>query len=297
MKNLIVNIFKTLFFFDFALIAISLIPDIKTENTALLSLWREGVSLAVIVLFTLIFLKKVEKKKLPLKQKKGNFGHAFKGILIGAVLPLTVLGIMWLLKSFTFSGFNKVSDWWFILPAILCNAVAGELLIRGYLFSLYKKHYGFIFTAVTTTLLFLSMNLEILKADKIYAAVIILLNILLCFVLDYGGSPVTTVFARFIYSLLSGFIIGGKLFGEAYPVLGKSTFSDKALINGGEYKIEGSIITLIILSLTVFIMLTVKYKLWRYLSKAYIRYYISSIKKFFGSIPKRISRRRRLIRR
>lgn len=297
MKNLIVNIFKTLFFFDFALIAISLIPDIKTENTALLTLWREGMALAVIIIFTVFFLKAVEKKKLRLKQKKGNFAPAFKGILIGAALPLAVLGIMWILKSFTFSGFNKVSDWWFILPSILCNAIAGELLIRGYLFSLYKKHYGFIFSAITTTLLFLSMNLEIFKIGKIYTAVIILLNIFLCFVLEYGGSPVITVFARFIYSLLSGFIIGGKLFDETYPVLGKSTFSGKALINGGEYKIEGSIITLIILSLTVVIMLTVKYKLWRYLSKAYIRIYISSVKKFFGSIPNRMRRHKRLIRR
>ena len=81
MKNLIVNIYKTLFFFDLAIVVAYYIPDIKTENAALLTLWREGVFFAVTLAFTLFFIRAVEKNKLRVFNFKNKLRHYSLGLI------------------------------------------------------------------------------------------------------------------------------------------------------------------------------------------------------------------------
>ena len=80
-KNLIVNIYKTLFFFDLAIVVAYYIPDIKTENSALLTLWREGVFLGVVLAFTLFFIKAVEKSRLRVFNFKNKLRHYSLGLI------------------------------------------------------------------------------------------------------------------------------------------------------------------------------------------------------------------------
>lgn len=293
MKNLLVNIFKTLFFFDLALIVINLIPDLKTENPAKLILWREGMAFAVIWVLTLFFLLFVEKRKLKLYSKKGKFKSVMMGLLLGAVVPTLIAAAMWIFKALKLSGFNKISDIYFYIGAILLNAAAGELLIRGYLFKIYTKHQGFLFATVFSTALFLSMNTEIFKLNKIYIANIILLNILLCCLTDKAKGPIN-IAARFSYMLVSGFALGGKLFEEAYPIIGKATFSGKQLISGDEFQLEGSIFTLVITSLLILFLLNQKYNLLKYLSKENLKRYGYNTKVFFASFGKGLKKRLRV---
>ncbi len=294
MKNLIVNIFKTLFFFDLALIIIALIPDFKTENAAYLTLWREGMAFLVIAVISNFFYRRFEKEKIPKaikkankknkvktkRNRKGRFKFSVLGLLCGAVIPVLFTVAMRVLKSYNFVCFNKIPQIWIWIIAIFFNAVAGELLIRGYLFRLYKKHYGFIFASITTTLLFLSMHLEIFDINNKYAAIIILLSILLCFLYEYTHSIYFTIFARFSYCLISGFIFGGNLFVEKYPVFGNYVFKGKTALTGGELMVEGSNLTLIFLSVIVFIMFALKYRIWQYFTKQKLQLYIKNIKSF-----------------
>ncbi len=281
MKNLIVNIFKTLFFFDLAVIAVTFIPDIKTKSDAVLTLWHESKLLMVVLFLTVFFLFFVEKRKMRLIPKKGKIKSFFLGAMFGLVLPIVVLLIMWLFKSFRFSGFNKVSELWIWISAVFINALGYELLLRGYLFKLYRKHHGFLFATFFTTALFLCLNTELFTLPKSFIATIIIMNLLLCFLADYTQNPISNIMAHFCYVLVSGFAFGGKLFIEKYPLLGKFAFSGKPLINGGEYQIEGSIITLIIVSVLVAFLFVKKYTLWKYLSKKYIISYMDGIKAFF----------------
>lgn len=292
MKNLLVNIFKTLFYFDLAVIAISLIPDLKTQNPAKLLLWREGMAFAVVWFLTVVFLLFVEKRKLRLYAKKGKFKSALLGVVVGIGLPSVILGVMWLFKSFKITGFNKVEDIYYYIAAVFFNAAAGELLIRGYLFKIYKKHHGFIFATIFSTALFLSLNFQIFSLGKMYIANIVLLNICLCCITDKARGPFG-IAARFAYSLLSGLVLGGKIFTEQYPVWGKFAFSGKKLISGGSYQIEGSVITVVLLSFLIFIMLNAKYNLLQYLKKENLKRYALNIKEFAvvfgGELKKRFS--------
>ena len=289
MKNLLVNIFKTLFFFDLALIVISLIPDLKTDNPMKLLLWHEGMPLAVVVFLTVFFLIFVEKRKLHLYQKKGKFKSSLYGLLIGIAIPLVILSVMWIFKGFKITGFNKVEEIYYYILAILFNSMAGELLIRGYLFKIYQKHQGFIFATVFSTALYLSMNFHIFKLSKMYIANVILLNIFMCCVTNKAKGPFN-ITARFAYSFINGFILGNSMLSEEFPVWGKVVFSGKKLINGGKYQIEGSIITTVVLSALIFLMLNKKYNLLQYLKKENLKRYLLNIKEFFISIGKMAKR-------
>lgn len=85
MKNLIVNIYKTLFFFDFAIVAAYIIPKIKTSSAALNALFAEGVSFAAAALFTFIFIRLVERGRLRVFNTKNKMRHYSLGLLAGVV--------------------------------------------------------------------------------------------------------------------------------------------------------------------------------------------------------------------
>lgn len=186
---------------------------------------------------------------------------------------------MRLTKYLSFNGFNKVPQFWIYIIAVFFSAVAGELLIRGYLFKLYKKYYGLILATVITTLLFITANTEILSMSKKYIAVIVLLNIALCFLVDLSNTPAISIFARFIYCGLSGLILGGKLFTQEYPQLGNYILNGKKLYTGGKYLIEGSLITLIAVSILCFILIRIKYR--EYFTKEALIYGFKSVKSMF----------------
>lgn len=263
MNDLIKTIFKTLFFFDLGIIVLSVLPEFKFKNAALNNLCNMALCAVILIVFTVVFLKIVEKKTLRLSAhpKKSAF---LKGIGIGILFPAVILGIMFLFKVVSFSPFQKpekITELFYYTGALFCCSLACELLLRGYLFRLYKKHYGFLFSTVVTTLLFISFNLEIFKTGKIYSANIILINILLCFLLEYTRSFAAVVLARFFYSVITCIVLGTVSTSSQYPVFFNLVFSGKKLITGPENGFEASIITLIITSVITILLLNRKYNL------------------------------------
>lgn len=283
MKNLIVNIFKTLFFFDFALVVVYYLPTIKNANPALQMLINEGLVMVVLAVFTFVFLRFVEKRKLKLNREKFKFKNFLLAIVSGMALPVITVCLIKLLKGFDYIGFNKVSHLYYWIIALLLNAIAGELFFRGYLFSLYKKYYGFLTATVVTTLLYLSANTELFKTSKILAANIILFNILLCLLLEFTGNLAVSVIARFIYLALSTFMLGSLNLRTEYPVLVNTVFNGKALITGGEKGIENS---LIMLCLTTIITLFLLHKKYNLIKK--IKFAVNYTKNKFKSLNHRV---------
>lgn len=244
MKNLIVNIYKTLFFFDLAIVIAYYIPDLKTENPALLTLWREGVFFAVTLAFTLFFIRAVEKNKLRVFNFKNKLRHYSLG-LITAVIPLgiTVL-ILWLLKSLKLNGAEKTGGIAFWLIALLFEAAANELLLRGYLFKLYRKYYSLPVVTAVVTLLFISLNISVFSHGVIYAVNMILTNVILCLLAEYSYSILAPITARFFYNVVSGFLLGSLTVSAEYPALINTLWSGNKYLSGGDMKLEGSVILL-----------------------------------------------------
>lgn len=246
MKNLIVNIYKTLFFFDFAIVVAYYLPDIKTENTAILTLWREGVFFGVVLAFTIVFMKLVERKSLRVFNFKNKLRHYSLG-LITAIIPIgiTVLSL-WVFKMLRFNGANKIGGMLFWLIALLLNAAANELLLRGYLFKLYRKYYSLPVVTAVVTVLFISLNINIFSGGIIYAANMLLTNIILCLLAEYSYSLLAPIAAHFFYNLVSSLVLGSLTVSKDYPVLLNILWSGNKYLSGGDNKIEGSIILLAI---------------------------------------------------
>ena len=260
MKNLIVNIFKTLFFFDLAVFIFTILPEItKASSEGMLKLKQEALIMAVPLGLTLIYFFFVERRKLGVPINRHVFKSLGWGLLAGVVPVGVVVGTLFLMKKLKFISIAKPEHIWLWLAAILCNTLAAELLLRGYLFKLFKKHYGFMFSAIVTTMLFISLDIKLFDKPKIYIANILLMNFLLCLLLEYSGSMVATVLARFLYSGISCYMFGCMQLTGGYPTLLKTEVSGKVILTGGEYGLEGSLLTLIVLALFVAILMSIKY--------------------------------------
>lgn len=243
-KNLIVNIYKTLFFFDLAIVVAYYIPDIKTENPALLNFWREAVFLGIMIAFTLIFIKAVEHNQIKVFNFKNKLRHYSLGLITAAIpLGITVL-ILWLFKSLRFNGAEKISGIVFWLIALLFEAAANELLLRGYLFKLYRKYYSLPVVAAVITLLFISLNINVFSHGVIYALNMLLTNIILCLLAEYTYSLLAPITARFFYNMVSGFLLGSLTVSAEYTALINTLWSGNKYLAGGDMKLEGSVILL-----------------------------------------------------
>lgn len=244
MKNLIVNIYKTLFFFDLAIVIAYYIPNIKTENQALLDLWREGIFLAVMIIFTALFLKFAEHGTLKVFNTKNKLRHYSIGLLT-AIIPLGItVAALWLLKMLTFSGTGEAEHIILRLLSLLFNIVATELLLRGYLFRLYRKYYSIPVTTAVITALFISLNLYMLSDGVIYTVNMLIMNITLCLVAEYTRSVLAPVTAHFIYNAVSSLVFGSFEASETFLPLLNVSFSGNKYLSGGDMKLEGSVIML-----------------------------------------------------
>ena len=244
MKNLIVNIYKTLFFFDLSIVIAYYIPDISTENAALLDLWQNGIFLAVMIIFTAVFLKFAEHGTLKVFNTKNKLRHYSIGLLT-AVIPLGItVAALWLLKMLTFSGTGEAEHIILRLLSLLFNVIATELLLRGYLFRLYRKYYSIPVTTAVITALFISLNLYMLSDGVIYTVNMLIMNISLCLIAEYTRSVLAPVTAHFIYNAVSSLVFGSFEASETFLPLLDTVFSGKSHISGGDMKLEGSVIML-----------------------------------------------------
>ena len=125
------------------------------------------------------------------------------------------------------------------------NVLATELLLRGYLFRLYRRYYGFAAVAVVITLLYISLNPGIFKHGIIYPANMLLNNFILCLLAEYSYSLLAPVTAHFAYNAVSSLVLGSLSLYAEKPYLLKFTFSGNKILSGGSVRLEGSIIMLI----------------------------------------------------
>lgn len=85
MRKLISTILKTLIFFIGWAILISFTPDVKTDNPAFLRLWWEFTPLAAVVLFSVVFVILLEKRRIRIPIAAVLFKNSLIGVVIGVI--------------------------------------------------------------------------------------------------------------------------------------------------------------------------------------------------------------------
>ena len=246
LKNTLLNIFKTLFFFDTAVLVINFLPTYSKGSAARSALVNEVFSLAVVLALTLIFFLPVERRQLAFFKPRHEGRRLFFGIVCG-VLPLALCtGLLKLLHSLTFGSKANVSQLLFWVLALLANTLATELLLRGYLFRLYRKYYNVIVTAVLLTILSLSLEKELFAGGRLYAFNLAVFNLMLCLLVEATQSLLAAVIARFASNLLGALVLGAFSIAENYPAFFHISVSGKTWLTGGAHPITGGLVYLLL---------------------------------------------------
>ncbi len=246
MRKLIGSILKTVIFFIGWAILISIIPDIQTNNQAYMRLWWEFKPLALVVLLSVIFVSVIEKGNIKIPITSRFLINTLKGVVIGVLWLGSVVSVLFLTKTMTIQGQNNIDYIWIWILASLLNVAMQELLLRGYLYQLWKQKYNVIVATILTTILFTAMHGGAFEAGIIPVFNVVSMSIVVTLLLEYTGTIVASIIAHFIWNTIGAIILGSVSLASDYPNLLNSTFQGNPLISGGIYKIEGSMVVLLV---------------------------------------------------
>ncbi|WP_440896659.1 CPBP family intramembrane glutamic endopeptidase [Amphibacillus sp. Q70] len=257
MKKFISTLLKTVAFFIGWAVLISFTPDIPTNNQALLRLWWEFSPLALIILFSIIFVLVIEKGNIRIPLVSNLIKNSLIGVAIGILWLGSVVIVLVITKAMSIQGQNNIDYIWIWILASLLNVAMQELLMRGYLYQLWKHKYNVIVATLLTTGLFTAMHGGAFEAGIIPVLNVVSMSIFITLLLEYTGTIIAPIMAHFIWNTIGAIILGGVSLADDYPKLFNSTFQGNSLISGGTYKIEGSVIVLVanlILIIILFIL-------------------------------------------
>lgn len=244
------------FFVGWAVL-IGIFPDIEISNNSYWRLWAEFTPFLLIVLFTFIFAFIIEKNKIKIAITQNFFKNLIIGSSIGFLWLGSVVAILLLTKTITIQSQNTISYLWIWIVASLLNVIMQELLIRGYLYQLWRQKYNIPIATLVTTVLFVLMHGGAFEAGTIAVLNVTTMSIFITLLLEYTGTIVAPIIAHFIWNTVGSIILGGVSLASDYPNLINLNFQGNSLLTGGIYKIEGSIVVLVInfiLIITLFVL-------------------------------------------
>lgn len=224
---------------------------------------RIPISIVVLVLYSNYI------SKVPLNKKVLNFNgfRPLKWIIVGVLLPLTVLSIFYITGNLGINLIEFELDKSIILDntlkALGMSLAAGlteEVLFRGYLFNLLRKKYSFWMSAIVISFLFALVHMG--GVDSVFNAIQlivagILVSILFLFIYKKSGAIWNASIVHFLWNFLNfnEFIDYGKSNKPAYKVL-EFQLGGNDLFNGGAFGVEASLPAMLVY--VIFTILIVK---------------------------------------
>ena len=260
-KHLLVFI-KILGFFAawILLIALQSIPGVGEPpfvkgSVAFQRFWWELLPLISVIIATLVFTIIIEKNGIKIslldKMAKNSVLGIFTGIeWIG--IPILILSII---GSFHFGAINSISYLPVWIISAFLNVIMQEYLVRGYIFELLKKEYNLITSIIITTILFTGLHGGAFEAGIVAVLNVITMSVFMSVLLVYAKSLFLPIVVHAVWNI-AGSLLGCVSLASDYPVLINCTITGDKIISGGIYKLEGSIIVLLvnIVNIIVFII-------------------------------------------
>ncbi len=244
MKKLILIILKIIIFF-LGWAVLSGIIDIPSDNPAVWRFFAELIPLAVIAAFTVIFLL-LEKReiKIPIADNIG------KGTLVGAIIGIIWIGlpsgVLILSKQLIVTCKNDISMLWLWIISALINVIMQELLVRGYIYQLLKKRYNLSSAVIVTTALFTFMHSGAFEAGIIPVINVITMCLFTTALYESEKTLIAPIMAHAIWNIVGALFLGEVSLADDYPHMLTMQSSSNIFLSGGDYKIEASIVTLIL---------------------------------------------------
>lgn len=254
LKRIVITFVECICFFLGWAILSAVLPLSNSDNPALWRLWAEITPLLSIIAFTFIFWI-IEKKIIKLHL----FNNPVKGVLLGTITGILWLGlpiiVMKLMKVIEFNGKNDIPLFFVWILAAFLNVIMQELLVRGWLYQVLKQKYNIAISTIVTTALFTLLHGGAFEAGLVPVVNVLTMSLLMTVILEYSGSLIAPTIMHFMWNGIGALILGGVSLADDYPHLLNMIFSGSKLLSGGECKIEGSIVVLVVnvMLLAVFI--------------------------------------------
>jgi len=245
LKKAMVTALKLILFFLGWALTSALLPLPNRDNPAIWRLWAEITPLCAIILFTFVFWF-VEKKSVTLH----FFRNPTKGLLVGSAAGIlwlsTAVAVMLLAGVLRFESVTSVPHLFIWLTAAFLNVVMQELLLRGYLYQMIKQKHNMAAAVIVTTGLFVALHGGAFEAGPVPVLNVLSMSLLMTVVLEYTGGLIAPTLMHAVWNLVGAIVLGGVSLAEDYPALIHAAFSGNPLLSGGDCKIEGSIVVLVI---------------------------------------------------
>lgn len=254
LKRIVITFVECICFFLGWAILSAVLPLSNSDNPALWRLWAEITPLLSIIAFTFIFWI-IEKKIIKLHL----FNNPVKGVLLGIITGILWLGlpiiVMKLMKVIEFNGKNDIPLFFVWILAAFLNVIMQELLVRGWLYQMLKQKYNIAISTIVTTALFTLLHGGAFEAGLVPVVNVLTMSLLMTVILEYSGSLIAPTIMHFMWNGIGALVLGGVSLADDYPHLLNMIFSGSKLLSGGECKIEGSIVVLVVnvMLLAVFI--------------------------------------------
>lgn len=252
MKKLLLTILKIIvFFFGWAVLA-GLI-DIRIDDPVIWRFFAELIPLLVMVVLTVVFLL-IEKRKIKIPVIQNIGRGTLIGSLSGVIWIGAAAGILVLTKQLTITAKNDITMIWLWILSAFINVIMQELLVRGYIYQLLKTRYNVWAAVIVTTLLFTLMHGGAFAAGVIPVINVITMCQFTTALYESENSLAAPIMAHAIWNITGAILLGGVNLAEDYPHILTMQASANTVLSGGDYKIEASIVTLIlnIILMTVF---------------------------------------------
>lgn len=246
MKNFLSTILKVITFFVGWAILASVLPIPATSNDAVWRFWAELMPFLAIVIVTLVFWL-IDRRRVPIRFIGTHIGgSALIGIGVGVGWIVIAAAILFAGGWMHVSDVQSVGQLPIWLIALFLNTTMQEFLVRGYLYQRLRQSFNIPVAAVVSTTLFLLCHGGALEAGWLPCANIVLMSLFVIAVLEYTGSLIAPVFIHFLWNSIGGILLGGVSLAEDYPHLVDLTMHGNVLISGGVFKIEGSVVVLVL---------------------------------------------------
>ena len=251
MKKFLITALKIVVFF-IGWAVLSGIIDIPSENPAVWRFFAELIPLAVMLIFTAVFLL-LEKKdiKIPIKDNMG------KGILTGTTIGLAWIGItsaiLMFSKQLSVIGKNDIPFLWLWIVSAFINVIMQELLVRGYIYQLLKKRYSLPAAVIVTSLLFTVMHGGAIEAGIAPVVNVITMCLFTTALYESEKTLLAPIMTHAVWNIVGALFLGGVSLADDYPHILTLSASKNTLLSGGDYKIEASVVvTILNIALMVF---------------------------------------------
>ena len=239
--------FFILWLTSIAVIAVPAIgePSFLHGNPALLRLWWELLPMLGVFIATAIFILGIERNKIRIPILNNPVKNIAMGLVLGCIWLGAVMVFLFLIGVFAVAGKNDVSylPIWFF--AVLLNVIMQNYLVRGYLFELFREKYNTVTAVIITTILFMAMHGGAFEAGAVAVINVVTMSVFVSLLLIYTKSLLAPIIAHFIWNSVGRLIFGVVSLADDYPNLWNSSLTGNDLLSGGLFKIEGSVVVLV----------------------------------------------------